>query len=164
MKNLDIERLSNYLSLKDEISAAYIFGSYAVNRYSPLSDVDIALLLNSNVNVSEYSQIKLKVITELVELLSLNTIDIVILNTAPPLLSHEVTKKGVVLFSKNEKERLEYIAKSTMRYLDTIHLRKVQDKILHEKIRRGDFGYFKGSNKYSIEKVRKGITNPSAIE
>jgi len=164
MKNLDIEKLRDYLYLKDEVSAAYIFGSYASDRQFPMSDTDIALFFNSNVSSKEYGRLKLKIMNELMELLSRDNIDVAILNTAPPLLSHEVTKKGVLLFSKNEKERLEYIAKSTMRYLDTIHLRKVQDKILHEKIRRGEFGYFKGSNKYSIEKVRKGITNPSAIE
>lgn len=164
MKNLNIEKVRDYLYLKDEVSAAYIFGSYASDRHFPMSDIDIALLFNTNVNIKEYGELKLKIITEIIEILSRDNIDVAILNTAPPLLSHEVAKKGVLLFSKNEKERLEYIAKSTMRYLDTIHLRKVQDKILHEKIRRGAFGYFKGSNKYSIEKARKGITNPSAIE
>jgi predicted nucleotidyltransferase len=164
MKNLAIENIKNYLYLREEIITAYLFGSYASNRGGPMSDIDIAVLLSSNVNSKDYSFLKLKIITDLIELLSFNNIDVVILNIAPPLLLHEVIKKGILLFSRNEKERLEFIVKSTMRYLDTIHLRKVQDRVLHEKIRSGDFGYFKGSNKYSIEKVRKGVTGTSTIK
>ncbi|MDP2754465.1 MAG: nucleotidyltransferase domain-containing protein [Nitrospirota bacterium] len=164
MDNLNIEELKKYLYLRDEVIAAYIFGSYASNRLSPAADIDIAVLLNSSISSKDYGFLKLKIITDLIELLSFDNVDIVILNTAPPLLSHEVIKKGILLFSKNEKERLEFTVKSTMRYLDTIHLRKVQDRILHERIRSGDFGYFKGSDKYSIEKVRKSATGTSAIK
>ncbi len=164
MKNLDIERLKNYLYLQNEITTVYLFGSYVSNRLSPASDIDIAILLSNSVDSKEYGFLKLKILTDLIELLSFNDIDVVILNIASPLLSHEVIKKGILIFSKNEKERLEFTVKSTMRYLDTIHLRKVQDRILHERIRSGDFGYFKGSDKYSIEKVRKSATGTSAIK
>lgn len=164
MKNLDIERLKNYLYLQNEITTVYLFGSYASTRLSPASDIDIAILLSSSVDSKEYGFLKLKILTDLIEILSFNNIDVVILNIASPLLLHEVIKKGILLFSKNEKERLEFTVKSTMRYLDTIHLRKVQDRILHERIRSGDFGYFKGSDKYSIEKVRKSATGTSAIK
>jgi predicted nucleotidyltransferase len=164
MKDLDIERLKNYLYLRDEINTAYLFGSCALKRFSPVSDVDVAVLLSTHVDSKNYGFLKLNLITDLIELLSFNNVDVVILNIAPPLLLHEVIKKGILLFSKNEKERLEFTVKSTMRYLDTIHLRKVQDIILHERIRSGDFGYFKGSDKYSIEKVRKSATGTSAIK
>ncbi|MCG2813747.1 MAG: nucleotidyltransferase domain-containing protein, partial [Thermodesulfovibrionales bacterium] len=163
MKKLDVERLKDYLYSRNDVIAAYIFGSYASKRPGPLSDIDIAVLLKSSINSKNCGFIKLNIITDLIEVLSSDKVDIVILNVASPLLSHEIIKKGILLFSKDEEKCREYTAKATMRYLDTIHLRRVQDRILHERIRRGDFGYFKGSHKYSIEKIRKSAPDTSAV-
>lgn len=164
MKKPDIIRLRDHLYSRDDVIAAYLFGSYASGVPGPRSDLDIALLLDERVKSRDYGVIKLNIITGLMRLLSFNKVDLVVLNTAPPLLSHEVIKKGRLLFSRDEKTRLEYTVKATMHYLDTIHLRRVQDRILHEKIRSGDFGYFKGSHKYSIEKIRKGASNAPAVK
>lgn len=95
--------------------------------------------------------------------LSFDSIDVVILNTAPPLLAHEVIKKGMLLCSKDDTKRIRLVVFATKRYLDTIYLRAVQDRILHEKIRRGTFGHFEGSHKFSIEKMRKSAPDPSAV-
>lgn len=164
MKKPDINKLKDYLNSRDDVIVAYLFGSYALKRDVPVSDIDIAALLNTNIASRDYGLIKLDIITDLIRILSFNNVDVVILNIVSPLLSHEVIKKGLLLFSKDEKKRLEYTVKSTMRYLDTIHLRKVQDSILHKKIRSGDFGYFKGSHKYSIEKIRKGASDSSTVQ
>lgn len=163
MKTLDIGRLKDYLFSRENLIAAYLFGSRASKTPRTESDVDIAVLLSSKVKIKDYGFIKLNIITDLIELLSFDKVDIVILNIAPPLLSHEVIKKGTLLFSKDEKKHLKYAVRATARYLDTIYLRRVQDRILHEKIRSGDFGYFKGSHKYSIEKIRKGAPDTSTV-
>ncbi len=159
-----INKIKDYLYSRDDVVAGYIFGSYSIEKIRPQSDIDIAVLLEDKINSKDYGYIKLSVINDLIEILSFDRIDLVILNTAAPLLSHEVIKRGILLFSKDETRRLRYIANVTMHYLDTIYLRKVQDKILHEKIRSGEFGYFKGSHKYSIEKVRKGTPDTSAVK
>ena len=164
MKEVNIDKLKDYLSSRDEVVAAYLFGSYAKEKSHPKSDIDIALLLNPGLTRDGYGIVKLNIIADSMGVLSFNAVDVVILNDASPLLSHEVIKKGRLLFSKDEKVRLEFTVKATKRYLDTIHLRRVQDKILHEKIRRGDFGYFKGSHKYSIETVRKGTPGTPAVK
>lgn len=163
MKKPDIKRLKDYLYSRDDVIAAYIFGSLATKKLGAASDIDIALLLGDSVKCKDYGSIKLDIITCLIKLLSFYEIDLVILNISSPLLSHEIIKKGMLLFSKDEKRRLEYTVKATMRYIDTIHLRKVQDRILHKKIRSGEFGYFKGSHKYSIEKVRKVAADSSTV-
>ncbi len=164
MKKLDIDSVKNYLHSRSEILAAFVFGSYASDRATPESDIDIAVLLDESVSISDYSLLKQDFITSLIGLMSFDKVDVAVLNTAPPVLCHEVIKNGVMLFSKDEKTRIEFTAKATKRYLDTIHLRNVQDRILHEKIRSGNFGNFKGSHKYSIEKVRKGPSDTSAIK
>ncbi len=164
MKEVIINKIKNYLYLRDEVVVGYIFGSYSAAKVRPKSDIDIAVLLKDDIDREDYGRIKLSIINDLVELLSFNRIDVVILNVASPLLSHEVIKKGVLIFSKDEAKRIQHITKATMHYLDTIYLRRVQDRILHEKIRSGNFGYFKGSHKYSIEKVRKGTRDTPAVK
>lgn len=164
MKETIVNRIREYLFSRAEVIVAHIFGSYTAKRFGHESDIDIAVLLRDDIDSKEYGNIKLSIIADLIELLSFNRVDVVILNIAPPFLSHEIIKKGILLFSKDEARRIQYIANATMHYLDTIHLRKVQDSILHEKIRRGEFGYFKGSYKYSIEKVRKGTPDTPAVK
>jgi len=164
MKELDTKKLKDYLYSRDNVIAAYIFGSYtSKKKLTPHSDIDIAVLLDDSIKNKDYGSIKLSIITDIIKLLSFNNIDVVILNTASPLLSHEIFRKGKLFFSRDEKKRLEYTVKAATRYLDTIYLRRVQDRILHEKIRSGDFGYFKGSHKYSIEKVRKVAADSSTV-
>ncbi|HWR58592.1 MAG TPA: nucleotidyltransferase domain-containing protein [Thermodesulfovibrionales bacterium] len=164
MKTPDFSKVKDYLSSRNEIIAAYVFGSYARGGLHKGSDIDIAILLDKTVDINTCGIMREEIISDLIGILSLNGVDVVVLNTASPLLSHEVIKKGRLLFSKDEKARLEYTVRASMRYLDTIHLRKVQDTILREKIRRGDFGHFKGSHKYSIEAVRKGAPGTAAIK
>jgi len=164
MKEEIINRIKNYLYSRDEAIAGYIFGSYSSGKVRPKSDIDIAVLLSDAVDSKDYGQIKLSIINDLIELLSFDRIDLVVLNVAYPLLSHEIIKKGVPLFSKDEAKRINYTANATIHYLDTIYLRRVQDRILHEKIRSDNFGYFKGSHKYSIEKVRKGAPDTSTVK
>ncbi|HAM50810.1 MAG TPA: hypothetical protein DCP92_09015 [Nitrospiraceae bacterium] len=162
MKNPNTAKASDCLFQRNDVIAAYLFGSRVSGKAGTTSDVDIAVLLDDGVPSGDYGFIRLEITTRLIELLSFDGVDVTILNVAPPLLSHEVLKRGMVLFSKDERKRIEYTAKATMRYLDTHYLRRVQDRILHDKIKRGDFGYFKGSHKYSIEAVRKGPSGTPA--
>ena len=164
MKKFNIENLKGYFEMRDDVIAAYVFGSYASKRFTAESDIDIAALLYESVNSKNYGKIRQDILGGIAALILTDRIDLVILNIAPPLLCHEVIKKGALLYSRDEKKRIEFTVKSTMRYLDTTYLRSVQDKILHDKIRSGNFGYFKGSRKYSIEKIRKSTPDTSAVK
>ena len=164
MERISIDKIKDYLNLRENVVVAYIFGSFSTDRVGPESDIDIALLLRDSVDSKEYGHIKLTITNDLIDILSFERVDVAILNIASPLFSYEVIKKGVLLFSRDETKRIEYTANAIMRYLDTIYLRSVQDRILHEKIRSRNFGYFNGSYKYSIEKVRKGAPDTSAVK
>ncbi|PKL51705.1 MAG: hypothetical protein CVV37_05030 [Nitrospira bacterium HGW-Nitrospira-1] len=164
MKKPDINRLKDSLISRKEVVAAYVFGSYAAERLTSLSDMDIGILVDNNIAGRDYGRLKLDIMNGLIETFSFDRFDVVILNAAPPLLTHEIIKKGKLLFSRDERQRIGFTARETRHYLDTIHLRNVQDRVLHEKIRRRDFGYFKGSHKYSIEKIRKGSPDTPAVK
>ncbi len=110
-------QLQKYFTLRDDVVAAYLFGSQAEGRTGKLSDVDVAVLLNGG-SKKELFQKKLEIGGELGNLLKREDIDVVVLNEAPPLISHRVVKNGKLLFTRDEKARLAYEVRAVLRYLD----------------------------------------------
>jgi len=70
-------------------------------------------------------------------LLHTNAVDVVILNRATPLLAHEVVKYGEIVFSRSEETRIEFEIRTRHRYLDTKHLREIQDSYFKERVKKG---------------------------
>ncbi len=97
--NASIPKLTEYLSKRPDIAAAYIFGSYGTEYQTPLSDVDIGVLFvgNKKPNID----IILEISSILTEITGEEDINMVVLNTAPITLQYEVVSKGKVLFKKS---------------------------------------------------------------
>lgn len=112
------DQLEKYFARRTDVIAAYVFGSQAKGSVGPLSDVDVAVLVQNAVNKKELFQRKLEIAGELSDFLKREDIDVVLLNNAPPLIAHRVLKEGRLLFSRDEKTRLEHEVKAVMRYLD----------------------------------------------
>ncbi len=97
---------------------AYLFGSQVSGKVGPLSDIDIAVYFDERVSPSRRFDNKLKLMAQLSLLLKKEDIDVVILNEAYPLLEQRIIKNGEIIYSTNEKKRLDYEVKAIMRYLD----------------------------------------------
>ena len=95
----NIERLlpkaEAYLRSKSDVAFAYLFGSLAKGRPKPLSDVDIAVYLSEEADLIEK---KMEILGKLIELLEIDEIDLVTLNSAPLTLRMKIleTKKVIV--------------------------------------------------------------------
>lgn len=59
-----------------------------------------------------------------------NEIDLIILNTAPPLLKHQTIKHGKLVYCGNEKARIQFEARSQDEYLDFSRVAKRYDQCL----------------------------------
>ena len=103
---------------KNNVIFAYLFGSQVKGKIGKLSDVDIAIFFDKKIPRSKYFDIKLKLIGEFMDFFKRNDIDVVILNEASPLLFHRILKEGKLIFSSDEKKRLDYEVRAIMRYLD----------------------------------------------
>jgi len=112
--------LIEYFETHSEIEVAYIFGSVAQGKSSPLSDIDIAILVdNQKVDENAYRYgYKAEILSDLIKLLKTNAIDLVILNEANTLLKHRVLYSGKILHSKNEKKRIEFQTTTISKYND----------------------------------------------
>ena len=113
------------------IQVAYLYGSKSRGSQTPLSDTDVAVLLSElPENMLDYHLD----LTDRISKVMGDDVDLVILNTAPPLLRYQVIKHGTVLYSRDEKTRVEFEAKATGEYLDFSRRRERYDEGLMEEI------------------------------
>jgi len=87
---------------------AYLFGSYATNEASKVSDIDIAVYVKDVNNESLFDK-KLSVHIDTCRVLETDNIDIVILNNTHNLmLLNEIIRNGIVIYDTNSALREEY--------------------------------------------------------
>ncbi|MFH1975170.1 MAG: nucleotidyltransferase domain-containing protein [Pseudomonadota bacterium] len=106
VKNPDqlINKIIKRCKNEDDIVAAYLFGSVAMNRMKSSSDLDVALLLESG---SESTFQLLQFGTDL-EKISGRRVDLVILNRSGELLQYQVRRFGKLIFERDENKRKKF--------------------------------------------------------
>jgi len=133
-----VEKLKNDL----DIVAIYLFGSFAAGMQTPLSDIDLAIILDHNLPPSRYFKKKLDLLAIVTSLLKTDAVDLVILNQAPLALSYQVLGKGRLVYEKKggKTQRIGFQVKTFDQYFDF----KPVERILHEglikRIKEGRFG------------------------
>ena len=137
------------------IVALYIFGSYAKGPVKPLSDIDIAALLDDGLGRDEMWDSYVDLSSKAANIFGTGEIDFVILNEAPYDLRFGVIKNGRCLFSRNERMRRLFQERAVLYYLDTKPLRDEIFFHLRERIRNGRFGYDDGRYKKDLKDVER---------
>jgi len=126
-----IKNLAAFFESEKRVLVAYLFGSYARGLETPQSDVDIAVLLSEIPEKALEYYLHLE--RRLAEVLE-NDVDLVFLNDAPPLLKYQVIKYGRLLFSRDERVRVMFEAKSLCEYLDFSRALKRYDECFMKRI------------------------------
>jgi len=113
-KQLDIIKNCRNILIEYEIIVfAYVFGSYVSGKLRNDSDIDIAIYLNNQMSTDEYLDLKMKLTTA-----SKREVDLIILNSATPLLKFEIYKKHILLFTRDEIEESNFKVKTLFEYND----------------------------------------------
>jgi len=104
-----IPLLESLLASDDRIIFAYIFGGLATGKQRPLSDIDIAVYLDS---CDDKAEVKLDIIGRLSDTLKTDEIDLVILNDAPISLVGRILKKKRLIVDREPflRHRFESLA------------------------------------------------------
>ena len=110
-----IKKASEYFNQRNDVLFAYLFGSYAGNRATSRSDIDIAVYL---VNESCDSTKKMDLIHSLSMVLNEDALDLVILNQAPVTLAINVLKKHIMIIDKNPLIRHQFESLIMRKYFD----------------------------------------------
>jgi predicted nucleotidyltransferase len=124
-----LEAIRSILERRADVRVAYVFGSTARGQARASSDVDVAVLFDPLPEARALDQI-----TSHLQEVSALPVDLVALNTAPPLLAHEIMKTGRIVICRDEDERVRFETRAAARYLDTAHLRRVQYRYLRERV------------------------------
>ncbi|MFQ6065543.1 MAG: nucleotidyltransferase domain-containing protein [Candidatus Bathyarchaeia archaeon] len=113
-----MEELRVFMESQEHVRVAYLFGSYARGETGPLSDFDIAVLLDRELGKQETFDLRLRLINAISSILKTNKFDLVVMNNAPLLLNFNIIREGKVLNSKDETERVIFETQILSRYLD----------------------------------------------
>jgi predicted nucleotidyltransferase len=119
---------------------AYLYGSQAMGKAGPLSDVDIAVLFARAVPEDERFDRVLRLIGDLMGVFKRDDVFVADLDKGTPLLNHRVCSRGRVIYCVDERERAAFVLRVLQQYVDTEPLRREQNRYLREKIERGLFG------------------------
>ncbi|WP_421716471.1 type VII toxin-antitoxin system MntA family adenylyltransferase antitoxin [Arcobacter arenosus] len=114
------KKLIEYLKNKSDVKFGYLFGSYAHNKYTDNSDLDIALFLE---NYSLDTQLEISF--ELSKILKLE-VDLVILNHIKNIyLLEDILNNGILI--KDNEQRIDFELIKEHDILDFKAFRKLID-------------------------------------
>ena len=121
---IKIDAVKNLINSIDEIQFAYLFGSYAKNRQSEKSDIDIAVYLKEKHNTFDT---KLK-IHHALEITLKKEIDLVVLNSAKNFdLLTDIFNEGIVLKDSKDDARIMFELRKEHEILDYKAFKRMLD-------------------------------------
>ncbi len=136
--NYLIKKCKEFLKKIEYIDFALIFGSYAQGKPFPFSDLDLAIHTSKDLDLLELGGL----ITELEELTQ-KEVDLILLNNLyqeNPLLAYHIITEGVLLFSRDEEQWVEYKTKVFLYYFDHKALYEAMNKSFIKRIEENKIG------------------------
>lgn len=131
------ERLTEVLSARPEILETYLFGSRARGADQAHSDIDIAVFVDeSQIEPGPFGY-RSELTAALMSALGTNSVDVVILNHAPPLLYHRVLRDGLRLLSRDLRATTVREGYALSRYCDFVPQIAKLDALLSARGRAG---------------------------
>jgi predicted nucleotidyltransferase len=122
------------------VRLAYLFGSQAIQRTHPSSDVDVAVLLDESLTPEERFAERLRLLGDLARIFGTDNMDLELLNEASPLLAYEALRHGVLLYCADAQTRIECQVRTLRAYEDTIPLRRILSEAMVARLTAGTFG------------------------
>ncbi len=95
----EIKKVVNKVKKNKDVLAVMLFGSYAGRKISPLSDVDLCVILNKKYSSKEMTRKRLKYLTY-----ASNKFDIQIFQLLPLYIKIKILKEHKILYSKNTRK------------------------------------------------------------
>jgi predicted nucleotidyltransferase len=102
---------------------AYLFGSQVRGEIGPLSDIDIALLLD---DADETGTVRSDLRSAIADALGQERVDVVFLNRAAVELAYAIILNGELVYERDAYTRVEYEAKIMSLYCDYLPVLRAQ--------------------------------------
>jgi predicted nucleotidyltransferase len=125
---------------REGVVAAMLIGSQARGEAGPLSDVDIAVWHEPDLDRDRRWSLQLSLIDAACEALETSEVDLVMLNQAPPLMQHRAIRDGVCLVERDRDRRVRLETRALLDYFDTAPLRLALKEGVKKRIEEDRFG------------------------
>jgi predicted nucleotidyltransferase len=125
------DELSTILPCLEGVCLVYLFGSQVEGNVGPMSDYDLALLVDRAV---DGRRVQARLAHELARALHTDRVDVVLLNRASIELAYAIVAQGKLLYEQDVATRVEYEATVLSRYGDYLPVLRTQ----REDILRGE--------------------------
>lgn len=134
-----LARLSSALE-QEGVVAAMLIGSQARGNSGPLSDVDIAVWHDPDLDSRGRFQLQIDLAAAASKALDTEEIDVVLLNHAPPLMCHTAIGEGKRVVERDPVQRVRLETRAILDYLDTAPLRAELGRGMRRRMEEGRFG------------------------
>lgn len=128
LKNKLVDLIS-FFAKNENILTVYLFGSYGTKNQNALSDIDIAVLFETNPPLLD----ELYISAEVCSVLGRDDVDLVNLKAAPVLLQHQIVATGEKIFERAPEHTQDFIEEM----LEEHHDYAVIMQKFHEDFKRG---------------------------
>lgn len=115
-----LEALRRYFAGREDVVAAYLFGSMARGEARPSSDVDVGVVLRDGrpKDLEAYGKVA-DMQADLEDALP-RDVDVVPMNEAPPDLLHRILRDGVLVRDGNSSARIRFELTARNDYFDLL--------------------------------------------
>lgn len=134
----DIKKIQKYFAAQKDVVAVYLYGSFANGNPHPRSDLDIAVLFDSEVDLykrlgSLYSDFPNLSIKAEIEVRDLS------LKYSPVFLMNVI--QGINVYCADEAKRIEFEVRVMRGFYDTQILRDIDYGYMKQRIQEGTYGF-----------------------
>jgi predicted nucleotidyltransferase len=120
------------------VDAAYVYGSVARGTMTPLSDVDIALLLTAPLLPYERLKMELAIQGDIEAACGLSPVDVRAVSEAPLTVQGRIVQQGILLYERDRARRIAFEVATRKRYFDFAPVaRRLRDAFLQRVHREG---------------------------
>ncbi len=120
---------------------AYLYGSITTGQLNPFSDVDIAMVVEDGLAPLDGLRLMLGIPVDLADSCDITNADVRIINDAPLVFQGRVVCDGILVYARDEGERVEFETGTRLRYFDYLPIhRRLQDAFFADLRERGLHG------------------------
>jgi predicted nucleotidyltransferase len=152
--DLDISAIKAYFAQQPEVVLAYLFGSIARGEADSLSDIDIAVLLQPDLESEACVEKQLQFMLDL-DKITKQDAQVMLLNQASPMLAYQTVRDRVLLYERNPQERANFEVLTMKRYFDVKPMLEFFNQARLRRIKEEGLGRRKQRPARALEAARR---------
>jgi predicted nucleotidyltransferase len=136
-----LQRALPHVFARQPVKLAYLYGSAVTGQVNPFSDVDIALVVEEGLTPLQRLRLALRTQVDLADQCDVTNGDVRIINDAPLVFRGRVVCDGILVYARDEDERVAFETATRLRYFDYLPVHKrLQDAFFADVRERGLHG------------------------